>query len=170
MAFAYAVANAAANDSAGTLEYLEALAPWMSQDEAIATRNKARSLGTVGRDIGKLVRMTEEERRACKAWQLQSIDGLEMLERERERKQASRRARGVKSRAERGSESIKQRARAAGIPETTYRRMLKRGETPVARKCPGLEDENEIEISTLLTPDTSAPPSITPTSSQSVEP
>jgi hypothetical protein len=126
MAFAVAVANAAAKGGVGTLSYLEAMAPWMDRGQILALRDRADRYGVVGRDIGKLVSMTEKERRACKAWQLQSIDGPNPEDRkriDRERKAAKRRDSGVKARIK---DSARHRAAAAGIPLTTYLRRMKR--------------------------------------------
>jgi hypothetical protein len=126
MAFAFAVANSAAKESVGTLTCLKAMAPWMHQRQIVAIRDRADRYGIVGRDIGKLARMTEEERRACKVWQLQSIDGPNPENRkrlDRERKAAKRRASGAKARTK---DSARHRAAAAGIPLTTYLRWLKR--------------------------------------------
>jgi hypothetical protein len=138
MAFVFAVAQLRCQHEQKTREMLATLAPWMGIEERGTVVTRARKYTKAGRGIGKRTKLTEVERHECRVWWLASIDG-DMA------RTMSRRIDGRQGRKERREKegsmtrdeylashagSIKQRAKAAGVPESTYRRWMRQGKVP----------------------------------------
>src|SRR5262245_21437064 len=75
MVFVFAVANLLCATEAETRADLLGMAPWLDTSELRDIMERARKCKSAGRGIGKWIHLTEAERRACRAWHLQAVDG-----------------------------------------------------------------------------------------------
>jgi hypothetical protein len=135
MAFVFAVADLLCQPSQGTREMLARIAPWLDAEGRTKVIERARKYKHAGRGLGKLIGLTDADRRECRAWHLASIDAPEPVERRKTAagKEAQRRAaKGARTRAEyvesfSGSERSTKPWEALGVHRATYYRFKKAG-------------------------------------------
>jgi hypothetical protein len=110
---------------------IAAWAPWMDAERMAGIVAWAGKYVNAGRGLGLMIRLTETERRMCKAWHLDSVDGPAPAERRKRDGTAGRKSRkhrgGAVSRAQyleqfAGSERQTRPWESLGISESTYRR------------------------------------------------
>jgi hypothetical protein len=140
MAYVYAVANWLCLSQDLLRQSLRRIAPWLSAGELAGIMARARSCTSTGRDMGRLIGLTEGERQECAAWHLQSVDGPPAGERRRRTRQQDgtegrrrrRAARGAVSRDEYlasmdGCVERTQQWVAAGVSRRTWYRAKASG-------------------------------------------
>jgi hypothetical protein len=138
-AFALCVAMRRAGRRGDTIgNILAERAPWLSDGQIVSMIASPIDIESAGRELGLMIGMTEAERRAAKAWRLQSIDGKAPRDKRqrdaRDGRRARRAAKGATTRAEAdtrkrvlsiGSERQTKPWVAMGLTRSTWQRRGK---------------------------------------------
>jgi hypothetical protein len=120
--------------------------PWMDAERVAGIVYRAGRYACAGRGLGRLLGLTEKERRQHRAWHLESVDGPSGAERRKKHGNEGRRQRyaaaGRPARADylagiAGSERQAKPWQALGISRRWYYVLKRRGGLPVVQCAPG---------------------------------